>query len=143
MAGVSAGPYSIGSGQWPGLAKVIEECGEVIQAAGKIIAANGDGRHWDGSDLRQRLEDELADAQAAIGFAIDMNGLDSERMLNRTADKLAMFAQWHLEHSDGSETVSFVDFVMAGGKPTDWEGDMPSPADWSEVKRRKHARNDS
>lgn len=42
-----------------------------------------------------------------------------------------------------SETVSFVDFVMAGGKPTDWKGDMPSPADWAELKRRKHARNDS
>ena len=99
---MTAGPYSIGSGHWAGLAKVIEECGEVIQAAGKVIAANGDGRHWDGSDLRQRLEDELADAQAAIAFTIDMNGLDSERMLNRTADKLAMFRQWHREHSDGT-----------------------------------------
>lgn len=99
---MSAGPYSIGSDHWPGLGKVIEECGEVIQAAGKIIAANGDGLHWDGSDLRRRLEDELADAQAAIGFAVDMNGLDSGRMLDRAAGKLAMFRQWHREHSDGT-----------------------------------------
>jgi NTP pyrophosphatase (non-canonical NTP hydrolase) len=103
---MTAGPYSIGSDHWPGLAKVIEECGEVIQAAAKVIAANGDGRHWDGSDLRQRLEDELADAQAAIAFAVDMNGLDSGRILNRAADKLAMFRRWHREHSDGTAKLT-------------------------------------
>ena len=98
----AAGPYSIGSGHWPGLAKVIEECGEVIQAAGKIIAANGDGRHWDGSDLRQRLEDEIADARAAIEFLAAMNGLDWERIIRRETIKAGLFRQWHLEHSDGT-----------------------------------------
>lgn len=94
-----AGPYSIGSDLWPGLAKLTEECGEVIQVAGKLIASNGESAHWDGTDLRQRLEDELADVQAAIYFAVDLNGLDRDRMLQRTADKLALFKHWQQEHA--------------------------------------------
>lgn len=96
---MTAGPYSIGSDQWPGLAKLAEECGEVIQVVGKIIAANGETAHWDGSDLRQRLEDEVADMRAAAEFLVRASGLDADRMVNRTADKLATFQGWHREHS--------------------------------------------
>lgn len=99
---MTAGPYSIGSDRWPGLGKVIEECGEVAQAAAKLIAANGEGRHWDGSDLRQRLEDELADSRAAADFLILVNGLDEDRIRRRAGDKLALFRGWHREHSDGT-----------------------------------------
>ena len=99
---MTAGPYSIGSGHWPGLAKAAEECGEVIQACGKLIAANGEGRHWDGSDLRVRLEDEVADAQAAFRFVIERNDLDAARILERSEAKLALFRGWHAEHADGT-----------------------------------------
>lgn len=101
---MTAGPYSIGSDRWPGLAKVAEECGEVIQVAGKIIAANGESAHWDGSDLRRRLEDEIADLRAAADFLILRNGLDEDRIRHRAGDKLVLFEGWHREHGDGSIT---------------------------------------
>jgi len=106
----TAGPYSIGSGHWPGLAKVAEECAEVIQVVGKIIAANGEPAHWDGSDLRARLEDEIADARAAMQFVVTENGLDANRMADRTAAKIGLFRGWHAGHTDGSAQVAGVSF---------------------------------
>lgn len=103
---MTAGPYSIGSGCWPGLAKVAEECAEVIQVAGKVIAAGGEAAHWDGSDLRERLEDELADVQAAIWFVTEQNRLDDDRMQRRAEGKLALFRRWHAEHADGSAQLT-------------------------------------
>lgn len=29
--------FSIGSKRWPGISKLIEECGEVLQIAGKLM----------------------------------------------------------------------------------------------------------
>ena len=88
---MTAGPYSIGSDHWPGLSKVIEECGEVIQAAGKIIAANGDGQHWDGSDLRQRLEDEIADEKQRKVYNIESRILSTLRVIGDPAGLAARF----------------------------------------------------
>ena len=101
---MTAGPYSIGSDRWPGLAKMAEECAEAIQVAMKIVAANGESAYWDGSDLRQRLEDEIADVCAAVDFLILANGLDQDRIRQRAGGKLALFQGWHREHGDGSIT---------------------------------------
>lgn len=101
---MSAGDYSIGSRNWPGLAKLTEEAGEVIQVAGKIIAANGETEHWDmtGTDvsmLAERLEDELADVTAAIVFLTEHNPLlDTGRINTRANEKLALFRQWHADN---------------------------------------------
>src|SRR4051812_18172341 len=62
------GEFSIGGELWPGLSKLIEECGEVGQVAGKIIGNEGRPDHWDGSHLPTRLADELDDLEAAIMF---------------------------------------------------------------------------
>jgi NTP pyrophosphatase (non-canonical NTP hydrolase) len=94
---MSAGPYSIGSNHWPGLSKLIEELGEVGQVAGKLIATNGEASHWDGSNLRERLEEELADLAAAISFVIETNGLDIGRVFERRQRKLEQFHRWHEE----------------------------------------------
>ena len=92
---MAAGDYSIGSGHWPGLAKTTEECGEIIQAAAKIMAADGRDVHWDGTEsLRTRLEDEIADARAAMSFLIWMIGLNGSRILDRTEDKYRLFKRW-------------------------------------------------
>ncbi len=99
---VTAGPYSIGSDIWPGLAKVAEECAEVIQVIGKIIAAGGADSHWDGSNLRARLENEIADARAALLFLQAANSLDAARIGARSDEKLDLFLRWHREHKDGS-----------------------------------------
>lgn len=93
---MSAGPYSIGSSKWPGLSKLIEECGEVLQVAGKLIASNGNTAHWDGSDLAERLTEELGDLQAAIGFVVGHNPLiDGDRVKRRAEGKADLFIEWH------------------------------------------------
>lgn len=94
---MTAGPYSIGSEHWPGLSKLIEECGEVLQIAGKIIGRGGDPAHWDGKgDLVERLEDELGDLRAAIAFVLDVNpALSRGAVEMRYRDKVAVFHDWH------------------------------------------------
>ena len=105
---MTAGDYSIGSGNWPGLAKVSEECSEVVQAAMKLIAMGGkDELHWDGQGtVVTRLEDELADTRAAITFLLEVNlVLDRQRIEDRAAAKLALFRKWHAEHADHSAGI--------------------------------------
>lgn len=97
MANINPGPYSIGSDTWPGLAKLAEECGEVIQVIGKIIALGGaeNYSHWDGSDVRHRLQEELGDVLAAIDFVQSHNPLDDMAIARRQDQKTVLFEQWH------------------------------------------------
>lgn len=92
-----AGPYSIGSTVWPGLSKVVEECGEVGQVLGKLIGSGGDPNHFDGSDLKTRAEDEIGDLLAALDYFIRRNDLDFGRFMSRRDAKIALFDQWHSE----------------------------------------------
>jgi NTP pyrophosphatase (non-canonical NTP hydrolase) len=94
---MTAGPYAIGSDHCPGLSKLAEEAGEVVQVVGKIVGAGGMVKHWDGSDLRERLEEEIADALAACLFVIKVNSLDAERIHKRKDEKLDRFREWHLK----------------------------------------------
>jgi NTP pyrophosphatase (non-canonical NTP hydrolase) len=87
--------FAIGSKTWPGISKLVEELGEVAQVAGKLIATGGRPAHWDGTNLRVRLEDELADLEAAIAFVIQRNGLDADRIAERREAKLRLFREWH------------------------------------------------
>jgi NTP pyrophosphatase (non-canonical NTP hydrolase) len=105
--------YAIGSSHVPGLSKVTEEVGEaqealsefvlarhlgrVGQVAGKIIGLGAMDEHWDGTNLKTRMEDELADLIAAVRFFTDKNGLDNKRMVRRLKAKLALFNKWHKE----------------------------------------------
>lgn len=89
------GEFSIGSNVLPGLSKLAEEAGEVVQVVGKIMGAGGLVMHWDGSDLAERLEDEMADLWAALVFVRDTNNLNSERISLRVVEKLRLFSQWH------------------------------------------------
>lgn len=87
--------FAFGSTVWPGLAKLIEECGEVQQVAGKLIATGGAFEHWDGTDLRDRLIDEIADLRAAIRFVIVFNDLNMEAIREREEEKMETFEGWH------------------------------------------------
>lgn len=91
--------FAIGSQTWPGISKLVEELGEVAQVAGKLIAAGGQTGHWDGTDLRIRLEDELADLSAAIAFVTSQNNLDATRIAERREAKLGRFETWHREQA--------------------------------------------
>lgn len=87
--------YAFGSDNWPGLAKLVEECGEVLEIAGKIMGVGGgpEPLGWDGTALIEALEEELADLTAAIGFVVDHAGLEGGI---RSREKRAQFLEWHL-----------------------------------------------
>lgn len=90
-------PGAIGSYVWPGALKTLEECGELAQVLGKLLAFP-DGEHPDGEGpLTTRLENEIADIRAATDYLIAVNRLDSERIALREKDKLARFEDWHLK----------------------------------------------
>lgn len=78
-----------------GRAKLTEECGELLQVLGKIDAY-GLGDHPDGGGLlAKRMEDEMADVEAAIAFVIETHNLDWAKIQKRSALKLATFQKWH------------------------------------------------
>lgn len=91
------GPFSFGSDLWPGLSKLGEECGEVVQVVMKLIATGGRVDHWSGVDLGVRLEEELGDLRAAIDFVLQHNRtrLDLHAIQRRTVEKRALFVEWH------------------------------------------------
>jgi NTP pyrophosphatase (non-canonical NTP hydrolase) len=91
---IMPGPYAIGSDNWPGLAKMAEEAGELIQVIGKLIATSGQTDHYDGSDLRQRLVDECGDVLAAVRFFAETNNL-APAIESRAAAKAELFREWH------------------------------------------------
>jgi NTP pyrophosphatase (non-canonical NTP hydrolase) len=92
-----AADYTFGSDNWPGLSKLVEECGEVIQVCGKIMGTGGQFEHWDGSNLAERLEDELGDLTAAIDFVTFHVGLLRSRIAQRAEEKFDTFERWHAE----------------------------------------------
>lgn len=94
--------FSIGGAKWPGISKLIEECAEVGQVCGKLIGSRGVEDHWDGTNLRTRLEDEIGDLTAAILFVRELNGLDSARLTERAKRKLAMFKEWHVDQANAA-----------------------------------------
>ena len=92
-----AGPYSIGATVWPGLSKLAEECGELLQVIGKVIGSGGDPEHWDGSDLGDSLYEELSDVLAAVEYFIDANEMSWIRIGARQLVKIERFEAWHEE----------------------------------------------
>lgn len=93
----SDGSFSIGSETWPGVSKLIEEMGELGQVLGKLLGTHGETEHWDGSNLLDRLHDEMGDVYAALEFVMKANDLDETRIEQREIDKVALFTKWHNE----------------------------------------------
>ena len=94
-----SGDFSIGSKYWPGISKLIEECGEVVQVGGKLLGSRGEVEHWDGSNLKDRLEDEIGDVLAACSFVVQKNGLNAQKISSRHHEKLKLFLSWQLEQA--------------------------------------------
>lgn len=92
--------FAIGSRVWPGISKLVEECGEVVQVCGKLLGTGGERAHWDGSDLRERLTEEIADVLAAAAFVIEHNGLDAATIEKRVAEKRRRFEEWHAKTNE-------------------------------------------
>lgn len=95
------GDYSIGSDHWPGTSKLLEEMGELQQVLGKLLGAGGEVNHWDGSNLRERLVEEIADLKAAITFFQSENLTDEEcaAVSRRSLEKMRLFEKWHKERT--------------------------------------------
>lgn len=96
MATKTENQYAIGGDKWPGLAKLIEECGEVIQVAGKLMGSDGDIRHWDGTNLEEKFVEELGDLIAATWFFIERNFNDDTEaaIVQRSILKGALYNKW-------------------------------------------------
>lgn len=88
--------YAFGDEIWPGLAKLNEECGELIQVVGKMMMVHGGRAHWSG-DLRAMLRDEMADVLAAIGFVMKYGFTEEEErsVQDRADQKWIKFEAWH------------------------------------------------
>lgn len=97
--------YSIGSDNWNGLSKMIEEMGELNQVCGKVIGSGGNSNHWSG-DMRAKFVEELADVQAAMKFFIESNLTKEERdlIVKRKKKKFTKFREW-----DSNERAKNVD----------------------------------
>lgn len=84
-----------------GLAKLVEECGELTQVAAKKMARMETDQHWDGSgSLNARMEDEMADVRAAIAFVTETFGLNEDAIEFRATRKLHIFREWHEQAND-------------------------------------------
>ena len=91
--------FAFGDKEWPGLAKLNEESGELVQVIGKLMMTHGNRKYWENVDLRQCLIEEMADQAAAIGFVVDHVLTENEILAfeERRAQKRARFEQWHSE----------------------------------------------
>lgn len=94
----ASGDFSIGSAVWPGISKLVEEAGEVMQVCGKLIGSAGIENHWDGSNLRDELEKELADLMAAVAFVVATCRLDQNAINERLETKAGVFVGWHMNN---------------------------------------------
>lgn len=82
-----------------GLAKLIEECGELQQIAAKKLAYLDTDSHPDGTgSMKFRLENEMSDVLAAMHFVADKFALDVDRMDDRAIDKYKLYHQWDSEN---------------------------------------------
>jgi hypothetical protein len=102
------GSYCIGSDIWPGMAKLVEEMGELNQVIGKIMSGGGDPIYWDGTNLVEKLVEELADVQAVLWFFTNINvkqlKIDGEfwgPLAHRMRYKQDKFIEWHYKQKRG------------------------------------------
>lgn len=82
--------------EWPGIAKQVEEMGELGQVLGKLMMVHGSDTHWSGP-LRPMLVDELADVLAISTFVKKHCLTDTERrrLIRRAVEKELKFEAWH------------------------------------------------
>ncbi|MGX7896868.1 hypothetical protein [Tsuneonella sp. HG222] len=93
--------FAFGDDVWPGVAKLVEECGEVQQVAGKLMMRHGDRCHWSG-DLRQMMLEEVADLRAAALFvtAACFTPDEQREIERRIVLKSQLFHGWHRNPDD-------------------------------------------
>jgi len=92
--------FAIGDRRWPGLSKLVEECGEVIQVVGKLMATHGEESHFSGLNLAAMFVLETADVAAAVEFVVGFfDRAQRELFTLRKQEKLRLFQKWHREQA--------------------------------------------
>lgn len=87
-----------------GLAKLLEELGELAQVAAKKLAYFHTDEHPDGAgSLKARMEAEMGDVMGAIDFVTITMDLDAHAIARRACEKLNTFQRWHKDQSNGAE----------------------------------------
>lgn len=81
-----------------GVAKLIEECGELQQVLGKRLAYWTTDQHPDGTNLVQRLEQEMGDV-------IEQTGLSWQTIMARRDEKLRTYERWDREADNNVHSV--------------------------------------
>lgn len=94
--------FAFGDKQWPGLAKLNEESGELVQVIGKLMMTHGQASHWSGTNLRVALVEEMADVAAAIDFVMThaLTYEEGVALMTRLKEKFAVFEKWHQEQAE-------------------------------------------
>ncbi len=110
-------PYSFNGPQLPGIAKVVEEAGEVVQVFGKLMMTGGEQINFDGTDLLTELLKETADLAAALDFFQEyaIANMDQETQaawLQRRRAKLQKFIEYRAEEKAHTGAWDYVMFQM-------------------------------
>lgn len=80
-----------------GLIKLIEECSELSVIAAKKAAYMDEEIHPDGQNMKESLEEEIADAWATMAFVIRRFDLDIKKIQDRRDMKLELYEKWDRE----------------------------------------------
>lgn len=88
-----------------GYAKLAEELGELTQVVGKRLAYWDNDAHWDGSNITDRMVEEMGDVIAAIQFVCERNGIDPYRVLDRWNDKVGLFRRWEVDEGNNAHGI--------------------------------------
>lgn len=91
-----------------GLAKLAEECGELIQVIGKKLAYYTTQTHPDGGPpLDDRLREEMADVTAAISVVVELHNLNDCVFHARAKSKRDLFLKWHNDPDNNTEAIDY------------------------------------
>ncbi len=90
-----------------GLAKLLEELGQLSQVAAQKLAYFHTDEHPDGAgSLKKRMEDEMGDVMGAIDFVTLTMGLNIHAIAHRACEKLNTFQRWHADADNGAEAFN-------------------------------------
>lgn len=87
-----------------GLAKLLEELGELVQVAAKRLAYFHTSAHPDNAgDLDTRMIEEVGDVRAACRFVARKFNLPEDALLTREQYKLALYEEWDADPDNGHD----------------------------------------
>jgi NTP pyrophosphatase (non-canonical NTP hydrolase) len=89
-----------------GVAKLVEECGELQQILGKRLAYWHTEQHPDGKNatISDRMAEEMGDVMAAIIFTADQFGI-GPIVQSRCHQKLRRFEEWEALADNNSDAI--------------------------------------